>query len=100
MSEIIRVNTARLAADSGKIRDCIKGMTENAEAIDLKLADIAAECEETVMVGTIETFRSCILELRACMGDLEKVCMYEEEARRKYERCVGHVDSVIEGIVV
>lgn len=100
MQDIIKVNTARLAADSDRIRNCIENMMTRAGTISEELIRIGSVCDSPEIKEAADRCHTGILELQNAIMDLEKLHLYENEACMKYERCVSHVDSVIEGLIL
>ena len=100
MSDVIKVNTARLATDSDKILKCIESIGSRTGAIEAELLKMGSGIDDPDIAEVAEAFRKSVRDLQFYMEELGRIHVYETEARSKYERCVNHVDSVIEGISI
>lgn len=100
MADKIKIHTARLGADAGRIQSYINNIAKEMVQIEQSVTAMQAMWEGAGREAFYQTFRNDMEVVNGALAGLRAVYEYDMNAKKQYEQCDRKVASMIAEIKV
>lgn len=98
MKDCIKVNTARLGADAGRMNTAIQKIKSKMMQMEGSVAEMDRMWDGPGCEAFKKAFRDDVKAMNLIIKHLEWVYRYEVKAKQEYEACESRVHELVSGI--